>query len=267
VFVVANGGNAAAANFCDTPTTNQYLIPLEHLPTLHQPPTTGTLPFTSLVHMRAASSTLVAGGEAIGFIFSVERAASQRWSKPWLKVKATFVALDRHGHAARVVHRTANVIGWSKPARAIYVTPHLGRVYRVDILFERGGGAHLQRYSKYFRSTTPTFAAHVAVSESDAAPGGSILARLENTGVLPISAGYGYRVERLIGVAWEVDPALQGKRIVPKVLVILGPAASFDCVTIPIPSNQPAGQYRVVKEVGRRGVAGKIVVSAEFSIL
>lgn len=256
-----------SAAFCETPSTNPYLAPVEHLPKLHDPPVAGVLPFARLVHIAAVSGTLVANEEEIGFIFPVRRAGQQEWSKPWLKVKVSFEALDGKGKVVRIVKRSSRVVRWLETNRVTYTTPPKDTLYRVNVQFEKLDGSRLGAYSKYFRSVVPKFGARIALSASSFAPGEIISARLENVGVSRISAGYGYRVERFNGFSWEVDSALQGNRSVPKVLVVLGPAVNFDCSTISIPVNQTPGLYRLMKEVGRRGAGGKVPIAGEFTVL
>lgn len=265
-FLVANTESAAAA-FCETPSTNPYLAVVEQLPKLHEPPMNGVLPFAPLIRMMPVRGTLVTNGEEIGFIFPVRQAGHQKWAKPWLKIKVSFEVLDRKGRVARVVEHSVGVVRWSDTNRITYATSSKNTLYRVNVQFEKLDGSHLGTYSRYFRSAAPKFSARIALNAPNFAPGETISARLENIGVSPIGAGYGYRVERFTGSAWEADSALQGNRSVPRVLVILGPAASFDCSTFPIPVNQAPGLYRLVKEVGRWGFGGKMVITSEFTVV
>jgi hypothetical protein len=134
------------------------------------------------------------------------------------------------------------------------------------VQFEKRDGRRLGRYAQYFRSAAPKFAARIALSSLSFMPGEAILARLENLGVTNFGAGFGYRVERFNGTSWEIDPGLQGNRIVPRILVILGPAANFDCTTIPIPVDQRAGQYRLSKTLRGTGSDRGVEVASEFTV-
>jgi hypothetical protein len=255
--LVSPAAGLASAPFCDAPTTNPYLAPLGGLPALHEPPHSGPLPFAPSVYMKPVSSSLVVSGEDIGFTFPVREPGGRGVSqKPWLKVEVTVLALAPNGRVRQIVQQSAKFVQSTRPARVTFSTPMSGGLYRVDAVFEKRDGVRVGKYSKYFRSAPPRFGARLGLSNRQIAPGESVFARVENIGVVRFGVGYGYRVERFSGMSWEVDPSLQGKRSVPKVLVFLGPSATFDCLQVPVPPNQAPGLYRFTKEVSRSGSAG-----------
>jgi hypothetical protein len=266
--LVALGGNTAeaASPFCATPSKNPFLAPLAHLPRLHEPPKNGVVPFAKLVSIVPVSGALVENGQDVGFAFPVQRAGQKSWSKPWLKVNVRLTVLNGNGRIVRVLRHSTRSIQWLGANRVSYRTLDQSRLYRVDVEFEKLDGRILARYAQYFRSAAPKFEARIALSQASIAPGEAIVARLENLGVTNFGAGFGYRAERFNGTSWEADQSLQGNKSVPRVLVILGPAATFDCATIPIPANQAPGVYRVGKTLSETSSGRRVEVAGEFTI-
>lgn len=262
---------ASATDFCHAPSANPYLKPLNRLPSLHEPPESGRLPFAPSVYMKPVSGPLVAHGENIGFTLPIRpsRDGKSRESPRW-KVLATVSLLERDGQVRRVVKRIADFVRSTRATKLVFTTPARSATYRVDVVFERRDGSRVARYGQYFRAAPHRFGAKIAVSNKQVKPGDALYARLENTGVERIGAGYGYRIERFNGAAWEVDPSLQNDRPVPKVLVILGLAAAFDCMQLPIPADQSPGRYRFVKEVSKYNNSSRghrrVVVTRSFTV-
>jgi hypothetical protein len=267
LLVPATG--SASTPFCDVPSTNPYLAPLSGLPALRKPPRSGPLPFAPSVYIKPVSGPLVVNGEDIGFTFPVRHLGEEKTSqKPWLKVQVIIFALTRNGQVRGIAQQSTKFVRQDGATKITFSTTMRSGLYRADALFEERDGIRLGRYSEYFRAAPSRFGVHIALSSLQVIPGESVSARLENTGVVTVSSGYGYGIERFSGVSWEVDPSLQSERLAPRVLVILRPPAIFDCLQIPIPTSQAPGLYRFTKEVGSGG-AGRMrtVITGEFMVL
>jgi hypothetical protein len=217
------------------------------------------------VYLKPVSAPLVVEGETIGFTLPVHpRNGGKSWRRPPWKALATVSVLAPSGQVRRVVKRIEDFVRWPRATKLTFATPVVSAIYRINVIFERRDGTRVGRYGQYFRAAPPKFAARIALSNNQFAPGQVVSARLENAGVERFGAGYGYRVERFNGTSWEVDPSLQGERKVPKVLVVLGPAATFDCLHLEIPGNQNPGQYRLVKEVSQS--SRRVIVTRTFTV-
>jgi hypothetical protein len=257
-------GSALGA-FCDRPSRNPYLPPLEALPPVHQPPTDSGLPFASNVRVEAVNTPLVPKGSPLGFVISRRNPGSRSETNLQLEVEARISKVDKRGRVRHLLRRSNMRITAGKTVRSVYTPSDVNRFFRADLMFVKNG-RKVRTYSQYFRSLAPTFDAGVALSGSSFLPGQTVYARLENLGVVPMSSGYGYRAERLNGSTWEADSQLQGDRSISKGLFVLGPGSIFDCRMFPIPTSQPAGRYRLVKNVGASGTSQRRIIAGEFDI-
>lgn len=258
--------SAPGADFCDSPSANPYLRHLNQLPGLPEPPEDSGLPFAPVLSLNPVRGPLVIHGEPIGFILQTRQATTWKRS-PW-KVRAVFSLLAKSGQVKRVVKQAAGIARSSHPMNLTFTTLRKSATYRVEVMFEKRDGTFIARYGAYFRAAPPKFASRIALHSEQVGAGDKLSFRLENMGTQKIGAGYGYRIERFTGTAWEVDASLQSNKRVPRVLVILGPSATFDCVTISIPDASSPGRYRVVKAVMTRtdGPAKRVEIAKEFVV-
>lgn len=225
--LVSGGVESASADLCQAPPANPYIAALSGLPKVHTPPKTGKLPFAPAVQMVPISGTLLANGEDIGFLFPVDRMHQEKSRKPSLQVSVRVSVLNRRGQVVKVVMLKTQSVRGSETNRVGYTTPKGTHLYRVDTRFEGADGKRLGAYSQYFRSVPAKFDASITLEADTVAPGGTLVARLENLGAVWLGTGFGYSVERFDGSSWVADAALQGNRIFPRVLVRIGPAGVF----------------------------------------
>lgn len=206
-------------------------------------------------------------GETIGFAVIAPHRDYGALRASHILVSGTIYTVTAEGSVREVVKRRSENLQSHQKFRIAYATPSSPSTYRVEISFKRRkGGRRIARYGQYFHAAPPLFDARVALSGTEVTAGASLFARLENTGVERVGTGYGYSVERFLEGSWEVDQGLQGEQDVPRVGVSLGAGASFDCVQLRIPADQPPGRYRLTKRVSKNFSRKRRIVAGVFSI-
>lgn len=271
VTVVAPSASAVVKNFCKSPSTNPFARPLEQLPSLANPPEGVGLAFAPSLRLRSVGGPLAPKGAEIGYVLSNSVITDRKNTRrPWVVV-STLSRLRGPSHERHIITRTVRLMhSYERKARLTFNTykKHRG-TYRIDLVFRHPGGGKHGHYSKYVRILPAITKARLALRRRKVTPEQQITVRLENPGTVHIGAGYGYRVEQLTEGTWRTA-AFRDDRVVPRVLVLVGPLSTFDCAAISVPQNQPSGRYRVIKDiwgrVGHGGVRRKTSASAEFDV-
>ena len=253
--------------FCDAPSRNPSLRLLSQLPSLREPPRYGRLPLLPAIRLTPLTPSLVPVGEVIGLVVSERKTDGREVRPSTIRVIGVISTVDSSGEVRKEVRHVAEEMKKGLRIPVTYRTGQHPDTYRVDVFFERRSSGHrLAHYAKYFRAAQPRVEAQVALSRDAIRAGGTLYARMENVGVLRITTGYGYRIERFSGSQWEVDPNLQDDRTVPRVAVKLPAGGTFECVRLPIPTDQPTGRYRIVKEVAEPDGSRRIAIG-KFSVI
>ena len=272
VTAAAPGASAATANFCKSPSTNPFARPLQQLPPLANPPENVNLPFAPLLRLRPVGGPLAPKGDKIGYVLSNGTTSDRNDARrPW-EIVSILSRLKGPRHDRQVVAQTVRLVyPDDRKARLTFDTQERRRgTYRIDLVFRRHAGRKYGHYSTYVRILPRLARARLTLRRRKITPGQLIMVRLENVGTVHLGAGYGYRLEQFTEGTWRTATALQDSRVVPRVLVLVGPLSTFDCAAILVPQDQPRGRYRIIKDiwdqVGDGKVHQKASASAEFTI-
>lgn len=119
----------------------------------------------------------------------------------------------------------------------------------------------------------PTQRARLGLEATTLSPGQTLAARVENYGTSTTGFGADYSIERRDGSTWTEAPE-SPRGPWPGLLYIAGPGQTAPCHRFPVPATMPAGEYRIVKQVGLVSFSAEaspqreepIILSANFEV-
>lgn len=107
----------------------------------------------------------------------------------------------------------------------------------------------------------------LALKDRIVVAGEAIYARIENLGTVPIQYTAPFRIERLVGGTWTLDPASPTGPW-PRYLGVVTPGSASRCSSFRVPAEIAPGRYRIAKTVGEEtgSDAASRSISAPFQV-
>lgn len=238
--------------FCDGGYVHNYLSPIEKMPALHSPPTSGPLPFSpGSIHLQSLNSGQLQAGEGtIGYALS--NLASGRAAQPHWKVTASLSKIDRQGRPRKILKTKQLRLSHLGAGAIRYLSFHVSReptLYRVDVLFRSWSGKPLAAYGEYVRVVRSRLDVRLISSGKSFLPGQTVFARVANYGSESLEYGVDFSIEVFDGAGW-IEAPISPVNVWPALAVLTGPGEAGPCSTFEIPANAAPGRYRFVKSVG-----------------
>jgi hypothetical protein len=108
----------------------------------------------------------------------------------------------------------------------------------------------------------------LALKDRVVVAGDAIYARIENLGTAPIRYTAPFRIERLVGSTWALDPASPSGPW-PRYLGVVTPGSASRCSSFPVSAEIVPGRYRIAKTVGEGKGSDTVSrpISAPFQVL
>jgi hypothetical protein len=237
--------------FCGQRVVRDYLAPLRRMPGLHQIPASGRLPFAPKgVSLIVLGDGLRVGKDLVGFRFSDEGIDVRRrlnWT-----VESAMAPVGSRGQLlssprSKTIHYGTELVDDIGGPR--FRVPSRPAFYRFDLVFRNGEGRELGRYGAYFRVVRAQLKSRVALSASVAAPGETLLARVENLGTEVALSDTVFRVERAEEAGWSEVAKLVVPGLRPGIRSILSGGEASRCVSYKIPLDAAPGMYRVSNRI------------------
>jgi hypothetical protein len=224
---------------------------LSELPPVHEVPEEGDLPFgPKTVSLLLASGPVLPPGESVGFWLNSENYGGHT-PLHWV-LRNRIRPVDTSGQAGQVVARGHTRVRTINAAREVKLFLHPPRnpgFYRYDVEIVDFDGKFLAQYSRYVRVERKFWDARLGLNDNQFQPGGQVLSRVENFGTEAIAFGEEFRIQAYRGGNWVHvrDPSRDGWLLW---LGFASPGLAGRCSALRLPRDFPAGQYRIVKEVG-----------------
>ena len=267
----------AASAFCDAELVRDYLKPLESLPPIPGPPTSGDLPFGPVgLSLNAKNhDPLTIGKSVVGFKLAFKSRSGR--PSPYLgwTVIARLLRVGSGEHSRRLIERKQAHLGKLGQGRRRDFSFHIAgapALYRLEFELRDIHGIRLGHYGEYFRIVRPTLDAQLSLNGIFFRPGEAVDACLENFGTEPLSYGLGYSIEVFDGATWSRSP-IDPPRAIPFLLLRTGAGEAASHWSFLIPANAPSGWYRfawtgTASRQGdfRPGRGQPVVLTPEFQI-
>lgn len=258
---------------CSPTIVRDYADPLRGLPRIRRVPASGELPFgPSDLRLERLSDSVVIGPSRFGYELVAQRGSvTKRLVLGWtveMRLSKIDAGGQRVGSVAAATKRVDTVASPTFNGQELALTtPKRPGRYILEISFKRGGSL-LQAYAEYLQILRPTVNARLVTSFSAIAPGKIAYFRIENFGTRSIGLiGEDFAFERFESGRWVLDPG--SPKGFPGLRLGTLPAghAGF-CRTFTIPTDTPAGLYRLAKTVlvdgeGKR----RLSIAAEFQVV
>jgi hypothetical protein len=255
----SNGSAAASTtnSFCKQHSVvRDYLAPLSKFPTNRGFSSSGRLrvgPSSLRIYPPQARVVPIGQGRFDVWNFSegrIDPAAPLNW---W--VASSLERVDRGGGGSSLVRAKYQFVSKIRefdrrdigfPGR---VAPGL---YRLVIELQSKAGKTLDSYEEYFRALPSRRDLRLAASFTTLAPGQSGYLRFENSGTVPASYGYGYRLWNSQGE----EVAIENAPVFDNLLVGLSAGEAGNCFPFVVPENLTPGEYRIGAE-GFQRISGR----------
>jgi len=252
--------------FCDDTVIHDYLAPLERLPKLHAPTSSGGLRFGPENVRISFSPQLIVDEGWAGYTLSRRRPGSSvhlDWD-----IESVLARVDWRGRTTAIEQRARRHVGglWKSHGggRTEFSVDGKPGVYRITVTFSNQSGRQLGDVGLYFRVVNPTKRTRLGLNADSYRPEQTVFGRIENFGTAMIFFGAEYAIERLEGTEWTRAPESPKAFILP--LYGTGAGRTSGCSPFRIPSTMPAGRYRMSKGFGYGVHSDLHLVSAEFAI-
>lgn len=247
-----------------------FLEPLERMAPIHEPPTSGKLPFAPQgMNLKSRGSGLIVGGGLVGFGLS-DDAIEQVRHLNWI-VETELERVNRRGEVVSqlgIKRRMLGSIEGNSIEDILHRVPGKPAFYRLDIrFFRRDTHQLLGKYSTYSRVMRPRVDFRVIIETPMVAPGELATAKLINLGNMPIEAysyDFGFNVQVFTGVRWLYMPESPSRGPTRKRISFI-PAGTENrgCLRYLVPAGQAPGLFRFV---GPSATPGAAPLTAEFEV-
>lgn len=224
---------------------------LSELPPVREAPESGDLSFgPKTVSLQLAPGPVLPPGESIGFWLHSENYGG-RTPLHWV-LRNRIRPVDTSGRSGQVVargHTRARTINAAREVKLFLHPPRSPGFYRYDIEIVDFDGKLLAQYSRYIGVERKFWDARLGLDGNQFQPGEQVLSRVENFGTEAIAFGEEFRIQAYRGGSW-VHVRNPSQEIWLAWLGYAGPGSAGRCSALRLPHDFPAGQYRIVKEVG-----------------
>jgi len=241
-------------NTCDETILHNYLRPLSELPSLHQVPESGRLPFGPRdVTLNTIGDGVRVGRGVIGFSFGDKSAGVPRQLN-WQTTTELFRLGAGVGHRAVLLQRKVRFVARQETAEISgqrFIVDGNPAIYKVRISIRSRLGQLLGRYGEYFRVVRPIFKAQVTVSATSIVVGEALRFRVANFGTEPILADSSFSIQRYGADGWEMIGSALTPGLRPELRATLLSGEGGRCATHRVSVDQPPGRYRIVNEIRR----------------
>jgi hypothetical protein len=252
--------------FCDDTVIHDYLAPLERLPKLHTPTSSGGLGFGPKNVRIAFSGQLIVDEGLAGYTLTHRRRGSSvhlDWD-----TETVLARVDWRGRTTAIEDRARKHVAglWKSHGGGVgFSIDRRPGAYRLTVTFSSHSGRRLGEIGSYFRVVEPTKKTQFRLNADSYRPEQTVFGRIENFGTAMIFFGAAYAIERLEGTEWITAPESPKAFILP--LYGTGAGRTGGCSPFRIPITMPAGRYRMSKGFGYGVHRDRHLVSAEFDIV
>ncbi len=224
---------------------------LSELPATHEVPESGDLPFgPKTISLQLAAGPVLAPGESVGFWLYSSNFSGHTPLHWVLRDRIRLAdASGRVGEVAARGHTRVRTINAGTEVKLFLRPPRSLGFYRYDIEIVDFDGKPLAKYSRYIRVERKFWDARLGLDHDEFQPGGQVLSRVENFGTEYIAFGEEFGIQRYEGGSW-IHVRNPSQSIWFLWLGFAGPGSAGRCSALQLPRDFPAGQYRIVKEVG-----------------
>lgn len=255
-----------------TRMVRDFLKPLESMAPIHEPPTSGKLPFAPRgMNLDTRGAGLIVGGGWVGFGLN-DDAIEQIRHLNWV-VETELARVDRRGEVVSrlgVKRRMLGSIEGNSIEDLLHRVSGNPAFYRLDISFFRSGTHQLLgKYSTYSRVMRPKVDFRVVIETPTVVPGELATAKLINLGNMPIEGGsydFGFNVQAFTGARWIYVPGNPPRGHTRKRMQILPPGTeNRGCLRYLVPPGQAPGLFRFTAQATKRDDSEGLV--AEFEVV
>lgn len=224
---------------------------LSELPPVREAPATGDLPFgPRTVSLQLWSGPIFQPGQSVGFwlhSLNYRGRTPLRWA-----LRNRLRTVDSAGQTGPVLARgrtRVRMISARKEVKLFLDLPRDTGFYRYEIEIVDFEGKRLALYGSNVRVERKFWDARLGLNGDEFRPGDTVLNRLENFGTEAIAYGEEFRIQAYRGGQWVPvrNPSQEGWLLW---LGYLNPGWAGECGALGLPDDFPAGEYRIVKEVG-----------------
>lgn len=241
--------------FCRGQVAHDYAAPLRSMPRLHQVPPSGQLPFAppNTFLKPPVREVFVPNGSGrawVSYGFSATPGHHRVFRLGW-QIQLDVYRVNEQGQPVELVAKKLKQVGIVGEAtfdriRLAAALPAAPGFYRADLVFAKKG-RRLARYGKYMRVVRPATKVGMLGSTSEPAPGAELLVRVANYGTEAVIYGEPLKIEQRQGDRWVYYPIYLGPWHRIRIRLLGGGLGS--CESVSLPSDLPAGKYRVTKRL------------------
>jgi len=237
-------------DFC-TPEDPVADFGLSQLPAVSEPPSDGDLPFgPKTVSLVLSQGPILPIGQSIGFWLHSQNYVGHT-PLNWI-LRNRIQPVDSAGQAGGVVARgrwRVRRINAANEVKLFLRPPPIPGFYRYDIEIADFDGKLLASYGKHLRVERRFWKARLGLDDNEFHPGEQVLSRVENLGTTTVLFGAEFSIQRHKGGRWAGIRHPEGGLWLAW-LRGMDSGLAGSCSSLRLPRDFPAGDYRIVKEVG-----------------
>lgn len=262
VMVTGLAGRPAVAQMsgssCPTVKTRDLAAAMRGFPAIRHVPASGRFPFgPRKMRITPVESPVQAGRGRVGFRIGLFPMSGTRRRLGWA-IHLRVIRLSAHGaERGSVAERRIRLIHSQEVGREeasigalVSGTPAF---YRLDMAIDSASGAVLGSYSEYVRVVVPTINVRLALDGDLFRPGDLLAIRIENRGTVGIAfQPVHLRLERETSAGWRAIPQERPPSFGAARQVFVVGGGAGPCDGLRLPTNLPAGRFRVSELVAAR---------------